>query len=152
MAYDSNVDDAYPEEESKTLRKDDFYWKPGISLAAAPTRLRPSSTLGVTANVAYEDYFKRNDLDTALYNIALSLNTAAPRAQFGASAMVDYSVENSEDTYRPGGYTRDPSLTYTGDLHFNWNWNRLSATAAGTYTRERHDYEEYKADEKFLRK
>ena len=38
LAYDSNVDDAYPEAESKTLRKDDFYWMPGISLAAAPTR------------------------------------------------------------------------------------------------------------------
>ena len=66
LAYDSNVDDAYPEEESETLQKGDFYWMPGISLAATPTRLRPSTTLGLSANIAYEDYFNRNDLDTAL--------------------------------------------------------------------------------------
>jgi hypothetical protein len=145
LAYDSNVDDAYPEEESQTLRKDDFYWMPGISLAAAPTRLRPSTTLGLSGNIAYEDYFRRNDLDTALYNIQMSFNTGAPRAQFGGSAMADYSVEGSEDSYRPGGFTRDPQMTYTGELHFNWNWNRLSFNAAGTYTSERHDYEEYKS-------
>ncbi len=146
VAYDSNVDDAYPEELSETLRKDDFYWMPGISLVASPTRLRPTTTLNLGANLSYEDYFNRNDLDTELYNIHLSFNTAAARASFGGSAMVDYSVDGDEDTYRPGGFTRDPSLTYTGDLFFKWSWNRLSVDLAGTYTSERHDYAEYKAD------
>lgn len=147
LAYNSNVDGAYPEEESETLRKDDFYWTPAIALTAAGVRMRPDTTLGLSGNLAYEDYFKRNDLDTETYNAALTFQTVRPWTMLNGSASVDYSVESEEDTYYPGGAVRDPALTLEGALGWQLKWNRWQFDLQGTYTRERHDYEEYQNDD-----
>ena len=147
LAYNSNVDGAYPEEESETLQKGDFYLMPAIGLTAAGVRMRPDTLIGLSGNLGYEDYFKRNDLDTETYDAALTFQTVRPWTTLNGSAGVDYSVESEEDTYYPGGAVRDPSLTLNGALGWQLKWNRLLFDLQGTYTRERHDYEEYQMDD-----
>lgn len=147
LAYNSNVDGAYPEEESETLRKDDFYWKPEIDLKAMGVRMRPDTTIGLLGNLAYEDYFRRNDLDTETYNAALTFQTVRPWTTLNGSASVDYSVDSEEDTYYPGGASRDPALTIEGMLAWQLRWNHWQFDLQGTYTRERHDYEKYQMDD-----
>ena len=144
LAYDSNVDDSYPEEESETLRKDDFYWMPTISLGIQPKHLRPNTTLGLSGTASYMDYFRRDDSDTLTYDAQFNFQASSPRLQLGGNAGANYSIENSESSYRPGGVDRDPSGTYTAGLNFSWNFYRFRVTGNGTYTVERHKYEKYK--------
>ena len=70
-----------------------------------------------------------------------------PWTTLNGSAGVDYSVESEEDTYYPGGAVRDPSLTLEGALGWQLRWNHWQFDLQGTYTRERHDYEEYQTDD-----
>lgn len=147
FAYDSNVDDVYPEEEKEGYQPGDFYWMPGISISSSATGLRPSTSLSLNGEISYEDYFERSDLDTELYNLQLDFQTLAPRANLGGYAKAQYDVEGNEDEYRPGGSSRDPYSTYEGNLFLNLNWNKLRFESSVTYTRERHDYDEYQLDD-----
>ena len=144
LAYDSNVDDAYPEDESETLRKDDFYWMPTISLGIQPKQLRPNTTLGLSGTASYMDYFRRDDSDTLTYDAQANFQASSPRLQLGGNAGANYSVDSSESSYRPGGVDRDPYGTYTGGLDLAWNWYRFRMTGNATWTSERHDDEKYK--------
>lgn len=144
LAYDSNVDDSYPEEESETLRKDDFYWMPTISLGIQPKSLRPNTTLGLSGTASYMDYFRRDDSDTLTYDAQFNFQASSPRLQLGGNAGANYSVENSESSYRPGGVDRDPNATYTAGLNLAWNWYRFRITGNANWTSERHKYEKYK--------
>jgi hypothetical protein len=144
FAYDSNVDDVPSEEpEQPGFPKDDFYWMPGLTINSQPVAMRPNTLVNMTASIAYQDYFTRHDLDTELYNLMLSFQTSHPRLTLGGMASADYSIENTKDEYIPGGFTRDPVLTHTANLFANWNYRILRLTGSTTYTRERHDYEEY---------
>ncbi|MDR0994379.1 MAG: hypothetical protein LBN38_07450 [Verrucomicrobiota bacterium] len=148
LVYDSNVDEAYPDEQVAGYRKDDFLWIPRLSLSTKPMVLGPGTTLSVVGNLSYEDYFRRNDLDVELYNLTANFQSMMPRVTFGGYAMMQYDVENEmDDTYYPGGRSRDPYSTYEGNLFFNWNFNRLRVETYITYTRERHDNEQYKPDD-----
>jgi len=144
LAYDSNVDDAYPEEEDPVLEKADFYWQPAISLNAAPVKLNPATTLTLGGGLTYMDYFKRDDLDTETYSGNVSINSVSRYITLTGAGTVDYSLENSQDAYRPGGVTRDPTLTETLMGGVQWQWQKLRANWTGTFTRERHTDEEYK--------
>lgn len=145
LAYDSNVDDAYPEEEDPVLEKADFYWQPAISLNAAPVRLNPATTLTLGGSLTYMDYFKRNDLDTETYNGNVAFSSASQYITLTGSATVDYSIDGSKDEYRPGGVSRDPTRTDTLVGGVEWHWQKWRANWNGTFTRERHDKEEYKS-------
>ena len=146
--YDSNVDDAYPEEEKENYSKDDFYLVPSLTLTALPIRLNPKTTLSFGGTVGYEKYFERKDLDTETYSLAVSLASALRYLSLSAAASIERSTENSEDeTYKPGGYSRDPQET--GDVSFGatWAFNRLTVAFTTDYNVERHDYEEYKGSD-----
>ena len=143
-AYDSNVDDVYPEEENPHLQKGDFYWMPGLTLSSQSAPMRPSTTVNVGAGLAYQDFFVRSDLDTAVYNANLNFETTHPRLTLSGMAGVDYSVDGVEDEYIPGGVKRDPVLTQDANLLANWNYRKLRLESSANFSSERHDYEEYK--------
>lgn len=144
LAYDSNVDDAYPEEEVPGYRKDDFYWQPGVTLNAQPVRLNPATTLTLGGTLTYLDYFKRNDLDTETYNGNVAFTSDSQFITLTGAGTVDYSIDGNQDAYRPGGVSRDPTLTETLMGGVEWHWQKWRANWNGTFTRERHDKEEYK--------
>ena len=143
VAYDSNVDDAYPEEEDPDRDKADFYWMPGLTLRSSPWVMAPRTTFDMGAGLAYQDYFNRNDLDTELYNARLSFQTANPQLSLGGGAGTDYDLSSSADEYKPGGVSRDPTLTQTADVFANLLYRALRVETHVDFTSERHDYEEY---------
>lgn len=145
LGYDSNVDGSYPEDLDPAYQKDDFYWKPGVTLAMAPIRLQPRLTFTANGSWAYEDYFKRNDLDTDLYNVMLGFDTALTyltlNGSFSAARQTDHS---QDDTYRPGGTSRDPYNTIDAALNAQLTLRKFRFTAAQTFSRETHDLDQYK--------
>jgi hypothetical protein len=144
LAYDSNVDDVPSGEPEKPgFPKDDFYWMPGLTINSQPVAMRPNTLVNMTASIAYQDYFTRHDLDTELYNLMLNFQTSHPRLTLGGMASADYSIENTQEEYIPGGFSRDPVLTHTAGFFANWNYRILRLVGNAMYTRERHDYEEY---------
>jgi hypothetical protein len=126
----------------------DVYWMAGLSVNSQPVAVRPATTLGLSASIAYQDYFVRNDLDTATYNLTANFQTAHPRLALGGMASAIYSVDSSEHEYVPGGAVRDPVLTHLGNVFANWNYRILRLEANTGFTRERHDYEEFWAGDK----
>ncbi|MBR6022829.1 MAG: hypothetical protein IK066_10500 [Kiritimatiellae bacterium] len=146
--YSSNVDQAYPEEEKENYSKDDFYLVPSLTLSAAPVRLNPKTSLSFGATAGYEKYFERKDLDTETYAANIALSSALRYLSLNAAASVERSTENSEDeTYKPGGYSRDPQETQDVSFGATWAFNRLTVAFTTDYNRERHDYEEYKSSD-----
>ena len=144
LNYSSNVDQAYPEEEKENYSKDDFYWVPSLTLSGAPIRIHPNTTVTLGGTVGYEKYMERKDLDTETYNLALAINTGLRYVNLTAAASIERSTENSEDeTYKPGGYSRDPQETQDVSAGASWAYGRLSANFTTDYSRERHDYKEY---------
>ncbi|MBP5787332.1 MAG: hypothetical protein J6Y19_05915 [Kiritimatiellae bacterium] len=146
--YSSNVDQAYPEEEKENYSKDDFYLVPSLTLAAAPIRLNPRTALTFGATAGYEKYFERKDLDTETYDVNLGLSSTLRYVSLNLAANFQRSTENSEDeTYKPGGYSRDPQETQDFSAGVAWNYGRLSANFTADYSIERHDYEEYQSSD-----
>lgn len=143
VAWDSNVDDLGVDEVNEGYERSDFYLMPGLSVVSSPVGVWPSTELGLSAGIAYQDYLVRNDLDTAIYDAAITFNTAMPRLSLNGQARVEYSVEGMEDTYVPGGSKRDPMLTQAANVLANWNYRSLRLEAGSSFTRERHDYEEF---------
>ena len=148
LGYDSNVDDVYPEEEEPGRKKDDLYWVPKLAIQSRPVPLRPGTTYNLGAQVAYEDYFNRNDLDTELYDVVLNMQTVHPRLTLGGMGRVANEVEGIEDQYVPGSASRDPVLTKEGNLFANWNYRKLRLEASAKYTEELHEYEQYQEGDK----
>ena len=148
LGYDSNVDDVYPEEEEPGRKKDDLYWVPKLAIQSRPVPLRPGTTYNLGAQVAYEDYFNRNDLDTELYDVVLNMQTVHPRLTLGGMGRVANEVEGIEDQYVPGSASRDPVLTKEGNLFANWNYRKLRLEASAQYTEELHEYEQYQEGDK----
>lgn len=145
LNYSSNVDQAYPEEEKENYSKDDFYLVPSLTLSASPIRINQVTTLTFGGTVGYEKYFERHDLDTETYNAILALNSTLRYLSLNAAANFERSTENSEDeTYKPGGYSRDPQVTQDFSAGATWSHGRITAALTTDYSRERHDYEEYK--------
>lgn len=146
--YSSNVEQEYPEEHNENYTKDDFYLVPSLTLAGAPIRLNPSTSLSVGGTAGYEKYIERHDLDTELYNVNLALNSALRYLSFTAAANFERSTENEEnETYKPGGYSRDPQETQDVSFGVTWSSFRLTLSFTTDYSRERHDYEEYQGDD-----
>lgn len=143
VAYDSNVDDAYPEEKKEGLKQADFYWMPGLSIHSQSVAMSPRTTVNLVASYNYMDYFVRSDLDTEVYNASFNFQAVQPRLTLGGLASIEYSIESSEDAYVPGGTTRDPNRTDTASAFANFNYRKFRADAQASLTRERHDYEEY---------
>ena len=148
LNYSSNVDGSYPEEEKENYSKDDFYLVPSLTLAAAPIRLSPTTSMSFGGTVGYEKYFERKDLDTETYSLALGLSSTLRYLALNAAASIARSTENSEDeTYRPGGYSRDPQVTGDVSAGASWTCGSLSMAFTTGYNIERHDYEEYKSSD-----
>lgn len=143
LAYDSNVDDSYPEDEDPYREKSDFYWMPALSLRSVPWVTAPRTTYNMDLGVAYQDYFVRNDLDTALYNAQLSFQTATPRLTLGGMGGADYSADSSAENYVPGGVSRDPTLTQRASAFANLRYRALRLDGRADFTSERHDLEKY---------
>jgi len=143
LSYDSNVDGVYPEEEDPILQAGDFFWVPGLKLQTQQVPFFRNSTFGLSGGISYQDYLKRSDLDTELYNISLDFNTVLPRLTLGGGVSSEYSVDSSKDQYVPGGVTRDPKLTQSANALITWIWSKLRLEASGNYIMERHDYVEY---------
>jgi hypothetical protein len=143
LSYDSNVDGLAELEEKPGFQRSDVYWMAGLSVNSQPVAVRPATTLGLSASIAYQDYFVRNDLDTETYNLTANFQTAHPRLALGGMASAIYSVDSSEHEYVPGGAVRDPVLTHLGNVFANWNYRILRLEANTGFTRERHDYEEF---------
>ena len=147
VAYDSNVDGSYPEEEKQDLQKGDFYWMPGLSIRSKPVAMSPRTTFNLSAGYDYMDYFVRNDLDTEVYNASINFQTVLPWLTLGGLAGTEYSIEASEDEYVPGGAVRDPMRTDTASAFANFNYRKVRMEATTSLTRDRHDYEENRADD-----
>lgn len=147
VAYDSNVDDAYPEEENPDLQKGDFYWMPGLSIRSQPVAMSPRTTFNFAAGYDYMDYFVRNDLDTEVYNASLNVQAVLPRLTLGGLVSTEYSIDASEDEYVPGGATRDPMRTDVASAFVNWNYRKVRVDTQASFTRERHDYAKYQIDD-----
>ncbi len=143
VGYDSNVDDAYPEEENPKLQKDDFYWMPGLSLKSQPVPLRPSTMITLSLGSAYKDYFERNDLDEETYHARLDFQTVHPRLTLSGGAGTEVTVDANEDVYMPGGASYDPHQIDSADVMLDWNWKHLQLLGSAGYTSERHFFERY---------
>lgn len=143
LGYDSNVDDAYPEDEDPYREKSDFYWMPGLTLRSAPLVMAPRTLYNLNAGIAYKDYFARNDLDTALYNAQLSFQAARPRLTLGGMGGVEYAADSSAESYVPGGVGRDPTLTHTANAFANLLYRALRLEGRADFSSERHDLEKY---------
>jgi len=153
VAYESNVDDAYPEEQKENLQVGDFYWMPGLTLRSQSIPMFSHSTLSFGGGIAYQDYFVRSDSDTELYNAVIDINMVLPRLTLSGAASIDYSIDSDEDQYVPGGVSRDPTLTHAADAGVNWHWGKLRLESSASWSMERHDYSEYQIadqDEKVL--
>ena len=143
VGYDSNVDDAYPEEQDPFRERADFYWMPGLTLRSVPLVMAPRTTYNVNAGLAYQDYFERSDLDTALYNAQLSFQTATPRLTLGGMGGTDYAADGIAESYVPGGVGRDPTLTQTAGAFATMLYRALRLESRVDFTSERHDLEKY---------
>ena len=143
VGYDSNVDDAYPEEQEPDRKRADFYWMPGLTLRSAPLVMASRTTYNVNAGLAYQDYFERSDLDTALYNAQLSVQTATPRLTLGGMGGTDYAADGIAESYVPGGVGRDPTLTQTAGAFATMLYRALRLESRVDFTSERHDLEKY---------
>lgn len=143
VGYDSNVDDAYPEEQDSFRERADFYWMPGLTLRSAPLVMAPRTTYNLNAGIAYQDYFTRSDLDTALYNAQLSFQTATPRLTLGGMGGTDYSADGIAESYVPGGVGRDPTLTHMANAFATLLYRALRLESRVDFTSERHDLEKY---------
>ncbi|NLB65332.1 MAG: hypothetical protein GX803_02540 [Lentisphaerae bacterium] len=145
LGYESNVDGSYRSEQNPDYERSDFYWSPGLSLSSSTVGMRPNTTASFSGSYAYQDYFKRDDEDTALYSATMNLQTTLPRITLGAMGLISHEVESMQDsTYYPGGHKRDPMQTMEGTLTFSWNFGKLRAEANASYLRERHDKDEFK--------
>ena len=138
VAYDSNVDDVYPEEEEPGYPTADFYWMPGMSIHSKSAGMSPHTAFDLGADFAYQDYFERNDLDTEIYNFNASFQSFFPRLKLSGLAGTEYSTESEKDEYRPGGAVRDPMRTDTANLSANFNYRKFRAETHWDLTRERH--------------
>ncbi len=147
LGYESNVDGAYPEDEDPLYEKGDFYWMPGLTLQSSSVGMRPSTTLKLAGAYEYQDYFKRNDEDTELYDFNADFKTVHPRLTLGGNGRTAYEIKSEQDTYRPGGSKRDPMQTQEASVFANWNYRKFRIETHADYSRERHDKEEYKPDD-----
>jgi len=145
VAYDSNAEDIYPEEEIPNLQMGDFYWMPGLRLSSKSVPFFHNGTFNLAGGIAYQDYFVRNDLDTELYNAIINFQAAFMRFKVGGLVGTDYSVDGSLDEFVPGGVSRDPTLTHTANAFINWQWRKLRLETSADYTMERHDSIKYQA-------
>ena len=144
FAYDSNVDDlARDENPPRGYERGDFYWTPRISLMSQTIPMHPHTTLSMSASLAYEQYLKRDDLSTELYDARISYQRVHPRLTIGADASVVYDVESSPHEYIPGRAKRDPKRTDSAGGLVTWNYRKLRLEGNALFTRERHDFEEY---------
>lgn len=148
LAYDSNVDDVYPDEEERGVQTGDFYWTPELTLQSRPAPLRPGTIYSLAAQIAYEDYFVRNDLDTEVYDVVLDLKTVHPRLTLGGMGRVANEVEGIEDQYVPGSSRRDPVLVTEGSVFANWNYRKVRLEALAEYLEELHEYEIFQEGDK----
>jgi hypothetical protein len=143
VGYDSNVDDAYPEDEKSGVQKGDFYWMPSLTLNTRPASMRPGNDLSLSAEIGYKDYFARNDLDEELkdlYNVTLNFHTTVgTRLTLGGLASTEYSVESQEDTYYTGGKRRSPSMKMRGEGFANWEYRKFRLESKVSHERIRYD-------------
>lgn len=145
LGYDSNVDDAYPEEVDPNYRKDDFYVKPGITLVADTLHLRPATTVDLSATWAYDKYFERTDLDTDTYNLSAVFNTTLRYLTLNGGVTAERKTEHDQDdTYYPGGTSRDPYNTFDANIKAMLTLRKLRLEAGEEYNRETHDLERFK--------
>jgi len=143
VAYDSNVDDAYPEEVKEGLDEGDFYIRPGLRINTQKMPLFRRTLIDFEGRVSYEDYFSRSDLDTELYNVNLEINTLLPRIDLGVMVSTEYTVDSSEDQYIPGGVTRDPKQVNAANAYADWHHQKFRIETHADYSTERHDYDAY---------
>ena len=143
VGYDSNVDDAYPEEQDPFRDRADFYWMPGLTLRSVPLVMAPRTTYNLNAGLAYQDYFTRSDLDTALYNAQLSFQTATPRLTLGGMGGTEYTADGVAERYVPGGVGRDPMLTHMASAFAGLLYRALRLDGRVDFTSDRHDLEKY---------
>lgn len=147
VGYDSNVDEAYPEEQERGAQKDDFYWMPGLSLKSQPVAMWPRILVNAYGSVAYQDYFERNDLDTETYEIGLDFQSTHPRLTLGGLLDSKVEVDAEIDVYKPGGASRTQTKTDEANLFANWNYRLLRLEGSADYTSERNYYLEDQADD-----
>lgn len=119
VGYDSNVDEAYPEEQERGAQKGDFYWMPGLSLRSQPVALWPRILVNAYGDVAYQDFFVRNDLDTETYDVGLDFQTTHPRLTLGGRLNSKLEVDAEYDLYKPGGASRTQTQTDAANLFAN---------------------------------
>ena len=145
VGYDSNVDGLAEDEQKEGVQRSDFYWGPGVSVVSKPVGMRPNTTIGLSGAISYMDYFVRNDLDTAVYNLSGSFQTTHPRLSLGGVASAIYAIDSSAHEYVPGGSKRDPNLVQQAGGFAGWNFRILRLEGNVGFTRERHDYEEFQS-------
>ena len=148
FGYDSNAEDVYPEEVDPNYPEGDFYWMPGLQISSQPVTTAGRTVMNLAASVAYQDYFKRNDLDTTLYNVSLNLQAVHPRLTFTGLLSSEYTADGAKDTYVPGGATYDPMFSHNANFGALWNYRKVRLEAIVDFLQERHDKEEYKIGDK----
>lgn len=151
IAYDSNIDDVYPEEEIDGIQPGDFYAMGKIN-ASTRASLRPNTTLVLSGGFGYQKYLEREDSDIPLYDAIATLSVTLPpmftldanaSAVFTSEAL-DQPGEKRDNVYYPGGKRRDPKLTVSCDSAINWKWRQLRAEGHVSWVREAYDHEDSK--------
>lgn len=148
IAYDSNVEDSYPDELEEGLKNEDFYVLGKLSANTAAA-LRPNARVTLSGGFGYQKYFERDDMDSPLYNAAATLNVVLPPMfTLNANASVAYTSDSADeegvtrnDVYYPGGKRRDPELTVDLGTALQWHWRQLRAEGRVTWAREAYDNE-----------
>lgn len=148
IAYDSNVEDSYPDELEEGLKNEDFYVLGKLSANTA-TSLRPNSHLSLSGGFGYQKYFERDDKDMPIYDAATVLNVVLPPMfTLDMNAAVAYTSDSTDaegitrdNVYYPGGKRRDPKLTINLGANLQWQWRQLRAASHVTWAREAYDNE-----------
>ena len=144
LGYKSNVDGAYPEEQEPEYQKGDFYVKPGIALVAEPLRLRPHTTVQLGGHWEYEKYFKRTDQNTDTYELTTGFDTVQQYLTLNGAFTAARKTEHDKDnTYYPGGNSRDPNNTIDASINAQFTLRKLRLQAGQAYSREVHDLERF---------
>lgn len=144
LNWSDNVDGVRPVEQDK--RPDDFYLTWSFDLNSATPAGR-DGLLTLDAGVEAEDYFRRDDLDTAdLGRIRAELTKSMRRLKLNTFVGWEHTLEMEEDVYYPGisRFRRNPhTLTEYGG---GAEWIRAPLTLKADYefARERYDYEEFR--------
>ena len=143
--YSSNVEQERPSEA--TAERTDYYYVVGLDLSSKAT-LAPRTTLSLKTGISVEQHEKRPDLNNSSNPfglLELSSMTELGHYTLNLDASYERTSESADDKYVPGGRKkRDVSDKYDFAVDLEWKREALKFGLGYSFSRERHDDEEFK--------